>query len=115
MNITLTDYQTQYNDITDTSLFSRLLEQAESLLASYTVRRADEVTSATDYRYVPVQNCLIAIIHFLNTADPIGSAGIKSASNDGYSESYSTTTESNTELKELIYDKLSGTGLTGCW
>lgn len=117
MTITLAEYQAYYDDLSvnNTDKFNRLLTQAESLISSLTAGRSEDVAESTDFRYDQLKKCLIQTVHYLNTADPVGMAGIKSASNDGYSETYSSAMETTVELKELVADWLSGTGLAGCW
>lgn len=115
MEITLTDYQVYFDDITDNDVFMRLLAQAESLVSSQTARRSDEVTEPSDFRYIPLKMCLIFTVQYLKSSGVFENGGIKSVSNDGYSETYSTPTDKTDELKGLIINQLSGTGLTGCF
>lgn len=95
-------------------------EQTE-LLAEFEVRsvigpiRWANITEQTPH-FIILQECICKVIDKMVTDAESGKGkGIASASNDGYSESYTIQTEEQlrTELHRSIKAWLSGTGLVG--
>ncbi len=112
IDVTLKEYQVIYIDIQDEAEYQRLFERAKGLLRGWTARRIDEVTSEADYRYEQVKAAIIHVIHSI--ASQSYNDGVVSVSNDGYSETYASAKDRESELKSTIFDILSGTGLMGC-
>ena len=109
------------------SLYSKVSEEnfsAAELLAEKEVRnvigviRWSTITEDT-FGYDVLQDCICKVINQLADNEVVaGRIGIKSVSNDGYTENYSgsTTAEGmNRNMKSLIRQMLSGTGLIGAY
>lgn len=68
--------------------------------------------------YIALKDSIRNAVHFLKTNESaLDRSGIKSISNDGYSESYDgrTTADIENELSKNIHTWLSGTGLIGAY
>lgn len=109
--VQLNDYQEHYDDITDKAEFNRMRPQAESLLRGMTTRRIDNVVDPSDFRYSQVKATIIHVIHELH-AKP-SSSGVRTVSNDGYSEHYDSAQSWNENIESTVRSMLSGTGLMG--
>lgn len=105
--------------------FDRLAEQAEKRVNISTRGRVGQfmksfdANTATDFHrqvYDAVRFTVCEVVNKLYVQDTSGVGnGLSSVSNDGYSESYKVTTESErlAELDAVIRQGLSGTGLAG--
>nr|DAX52117.1 MAG TPA: putative head-tail connector protein [Caudoviricetes sp.] len=112
IDVTFKEYQVIYADIQDEAEYQRIFERAKGLLRGWTARRIDDVTSGADYRYEQVRTAIVHVIHSLVNQN--ANDGVVSVSNDGYSETYASAKDRESELKSTIFDILSGTGLMGC-
>ena len=93
--------------------FNGLIAPAVKKLDIYTHYRAQELET-TDYRYAQTQEAVCRLIDQMNVqAETAQGTGIKSVSNDGYSESYEAATPAQAaqQLREVCLAALSGTGL----
>ncbi len=100
-------------------LFNRNLLKAQSILDNKTANRWRFVEG--EFKAGRVKTCLIALINTLIVNEATKSkehSGLKSVSNDGYSETYITSAEAEKELKmsvdNIVNTHLSCTGLLGC-
>lgn len=105
--------------------FDRLAGQAEKRVNIFTRGRVEEfmrsydTDTATGFQrrvYDAVQYTICEVVNKLYLQETSGAGcGLSSVSNDGYSESYKVTTESEkqAELDAVIRLGLSGTGLAG--
>lgn len=94
--------------------FDKLLPRAEIKVNVWTHNRSCE---AVGYKLEQVKAAVANIINALAEQEKVKEhTGINSVSNDGYSESYSQISVEQMEesLKNVCFDWLSGTGLTGC-
>ena len=117
-------YSSLYSEV-DESEFDKLRARAELRIDLYTHNRAKAFMAkyieenATDFEKTVAQAIKITTCELINKISMQDSrgmgAGITSVSNDGYSESYKVTTESEkrAELDSVIKLGLMGTGLVG--
>lgn len=104
---------TANNGKADQTTFNALLAPAVRKLDVLTNRRAQDLTSAS-YKYAQVQDAVCKLIDQMHVqAETAQGTGIKSVSNDGYSETYEATTPAQAaqQLREVCITALSGTGL----
>ncbi len=119
------EYYSSLFDKVSKNEFDKLAAQAEKRIDYLTHGRAGQFMSsysanhATDfqkhvYESVMFTTCELINKLYLQQSSSVGS-GLSSVSNDGYSESYTVTTESErqTELDTVVRQGLSGTGLAG--
>ena len=105
--------------------FHRHAVQAEKKINMFTGGRAEQFLRSYDadtatsfqkrvYEALLLTTCVVVNKLYLQETCGAGS-GLSSVSNDGYSESYKVTTESErqAELDAVIRSGLSGTGLAG--
>ena len=95
------------------TIFNRLIASAVKKLDIFTHNRAQEL-EATDYRYLQTQEAVCRLIDQMYVQEQTAQGtGIKSVSNDGYSESYEAATPAQAarQLREVCIEALSGTGL----
>ena len=117
-------YSSLYSEIKQED-FSKYNQKAEMKLNIFTHNRVDDFieifneADATAFQNMKMNAIKTTICELMNKmyiheVSGIGS-GVASVSNDGYSESYKVTTESekNAELENVIRTGLSGTGLAG--
>lgn len=105
--------------------FDRLAGQAEKRVNIFTRGRVEQfmksydAENATDFHHQvhdAVRFTVCEVVNKLQFQETSGAgSGLSSVSNDGYSESYKVTTESErlAELNAVIRLGLSGTGLAG--
>lgn len=98
--------------------FIRLIDIAEwEILKMIPPYVFDELTQEdTNYKFVRLKDTICKIINFISTNENIPvNSGVTSVSNDGYSESYaiSKQSEMQDELTRNCIRWLSGTGLLG--
>lgn len=105
--------------------FSRLSQLAEMRVNLLTHNRAEEfmkaynAETATGFQNTVYRAVILTICEVINKLHEQGSSaagnGITSVSNDGYSETYSITTETEKQMEvdAVIRKGLSGTGLAG--
>lgn len=115
MALDYTYYNTNFPKLSEED-FNKLLPAATKWLSVASHRRADvEVLKASEdyaeWKLNQVNDCLCNVINMMS--DLKSSGGLKSVSNDGYSESYLMTSESNAELMSEARKWLSGSGLLG--
>lgn len=97
--------------------FAALEQEAEFEAKMVIGCRFDRITPAT-YGYEQLQECLCRIIDAkIDAKTNHAGTGLASVSNDGYSETYATTTASAVaeDLRKNIVAWLSGTGLVGAY
>ena len=87
-------------------------EKAELMVEGWTGGRSK---AATGYKLERVNRLIEFLIAELDKRDKMPT-GIKSISNDKYSETYETISEDtfNQIMKVVAFEMLSGTGLMGC-
>lgn len=84
--------------------FDSLIDRAETEMKLRTFKFKLIAVQSTDDYYTNIQNCVCEIINKLNDFDNTNAGkGIKSASNDGYSETYNnvTVTDCGTEIDSI--------------
>ncbi len=119
------EYYSSLFDKVSKNEFDKLAAQAEKRIDYLTHGRSGQFMSsysanyATDfqkhvYESVMFTTCELINKLYLQQSSSVGN-GLSSVSNDGYSESYTVTTESErqTELDTVVRQGLSGTGLVG--
>jgi hypothetical protein len=97
----------------DEATFNLLIAPAVKKLDILTHYRAQEL-EATDYRYLQTQEAVCRLIDQMKVQEQTAQGtGVKSVSNDGYSESYEAATPAQAaqQLREVCLAALSGTGL----
>lgn len=104
--ISYMEYTAVYKDLAEPD-FARCLFEAETLVDNWTAGR---YKNAKGYKEEKVRRCLIRLIHEIGMPDYY-KKGVKSASNDGYSETYASDAEINAGYKAIAFEYLSGTGL----
>lgn len=104
--ISYMEYTAVYKDLAEQD-FVRLLFEAESMVDSWTAGR---YKTAVGYKGEKVRRCLIRLIHELGMPEYY-KKGVKSVSNDGYSETYTSEEEIKAGYKAIAFEYLSGTGL----
>ena len=111
-SVTYSVYTTSGGALSET-IFNRLIAPAVKKLDIYTHNRAQEL-EADDYRYLQTQEAVCRLIDQMYVQEQTAQGtGIKSVSNDGYSESYDAATPAQAaqQLREVCIAALSGTGL----
>jgi len=111
-DVTYSVYTTSGGVLSET-VFNRLLAPAVKKLDIFTHYRAQELET-TDYRYAQTQEAVCRLIDQMYVQEQTAQGtGVKSVSNDGYSESYEAATpaQAATQLREACLAALSGTGL----
>jgi len=93
--------------------FNKNLIKAEMLMDIETRFRSK---TATGYKLDQTKACVANLVNKIAEQEETGVGnGVKSVSNDGYSESYdiSTQAQADAELRQVCVKWLSGTGLMG--
>lgn len=104
---------TSYSGKSPESEFARLKKNAVRCLNRMTHNRA-LILETTSYKYTSVQDAICRLIDQLYVQEQTAQGtGVKSVSNDGYSESYEAATpeQAAQQLRQICVDALSGTGL----
>lgn len=106
--ISYMEYSAIYKDLAEQD-FARFLFEAESLVDNWTAGR---YKTAKGYKEEKVRRCLIRLIHEMGTPEYY-KKGVKSVSNDGYSETYMVMAEDEIKAgyRAIAFEYLSGTGL----
>ena len=95
------------------STFDLLIAPAVRKLDIFTHFRA-QVLETTSYKHAQVQEAVCRLIDQMDVQNNTAQGtGVKSVSNDGYSESYEAATpaQATQQLREVCLTALSGTGL----
>lgn len=114
IDVSFEDYRKVYAGVDSMEDYGRLLEQAAAVLRGLTARRIDDVTDSEDFRSGQVRSAIIYAVHELAEMRK-SDGGVRSVSNDGYSETYAAGSELMDDMKAALKEILSGTGLTGCF
>lgn len=104
--ISFMEYSAVYKDLAEKD-FAGFLFEAESMIDNWTAGR---YKTAEGYKAEKVKRCFIRLVHELGMLSQRG-IGLKSISNDEYSETYESSEEIRDRLKMNAFDYLSGTGL----
>jgi hypothetical protein len=119
------EYYSSRFPFVDEDNFKKLLPQAEARLDTVTHMRAKEFVDTYDsdnatffevFTHTKIKDCVCNLINAIYSAEKAQSGkGITSVSNDGYSENYENTTvlQAEQNLKSVVYQWLSGTGMVG--
>lgn len=110
-------YSSLYNNITEEEF-----PAAEALAEQITrteigLIRWANITEDT-FGYIALQECICNLINKMHEDGKLGlGKGVQSVNNDGYSETFAVTTESEqyNELRKMVRIWLSGTGLIGAY
>lgn len=105
-------YNSHFPKLTEDK-FKEKLPQAEMIVEMQTRYRSK---TAEGYKMEAVKACVANVLNTLADQEAAGAgSGVKSVSNDGYSESYENTTreQADNEIYAVCRLWLSGTGLMG--
>lgn len=113
--VTWAEYNSLFSKVTE-SEFPRYEKLAENEVRAVIGNIRWEKITPDTYGYDVLKDCICNTIDKLKTDEMSGrNRGIKSVSNDGYSETYETSNSSNLKNETISSIKgwLSGTGLVG--
>lgn len=102
-----------FHNKVDSASFATYEALAEKECKKVIGYRFDDINSDT-FGYASLQDCICNVIDKMVTDERTGrNKGLVSVSNDGYSETYIGTNESDlrNDMKSFIRSELSGTGL----